>query len=379
MPIRGAIAEPPDSDPALALFQILPESGLPDPTRVPRLSSAEVRRIYRGMLTVRSLGERMLALQRLGRIGFYGESRGQEATVIGAAAALGPDDWVVPALREQGAALFRGLRLDEYVAHLFGNAHDPALGRQLPCHPTSRTAHYLSMSSCIATQLPHATGMAWAARLKGDPTVVLGCMGDGATSEEDFHVALNFAGVFQVPVVFLCQNNQWAISTPGARQTASRTYAIKALAYGFPGVRVDGNDVFGVYTVVQEAVARARRGEGPTLVEALTYRVSAHSSSDDPTRYRDESVTEAWRQKDPIARLYRYLTAQGLLDDAADATLRAEVDAEIRAAILAEEATPAPSLDTLITDVFADVPAHLRAQLAEIAPLPRQKLGGVHG
>ncbi len=378
MRLRGQIAPLPDDDPALGLYQVLPESGLPDPARVPRLSADEARRIYRGMVTIRTMDERLLALQRQGRIGFYGEARGQEAAVIGAAAALGPEDWLVPALREAGASIFRGLPLGEYIAQIFGNAHDPALGRQLPCHPGSRAARYVTMSSCIATQLPHATGMAWAARLRGDPTVVLGCLGDGATSEEDFHVAANFAGVYHLPVVFFCQNNQWAISTPSKIQTASPTFAIKAVAYGFPGVRVDGNDVLAVYSVVKDAVERARSGGGPTLVEALTYRVSAHSSSDDPSRYRDERVTEDWRKKDPIDRLRRFLISQGLLDDAADAKLRAAVETEVRDAIAAEEPVGPPPLESLVRDVFADVPPHLREQLDELAEVPRQKLGGVH-
>ncbi|HZS40152.1 MAG TPA: thiamine pyrophosphate-dependent enzyme [Polyangia bacterium] len=376
--IRGAVAEPPDTDPSLGLLQILPESGVPDPTRVPRLSADEVRRIYRGMVTIRVMDERLLAMQRQGRIGFYGEARGQEAAIIGAAAALQQNDWIVPALREAGAAIFRGLSMREYVAQIFGNGNDVARGRQLPCHPGTRAARYVTMSSCIATQLPHAVGMAWAARLKKDPIVVLGCLGDGATSEEDFHVAANFAGVYKAPVVFLCQNNQWAISTPCTQQTASRTFAVKALAYGFPGVRADGNDVFAVYSAVQAAAERARRGDGPTLVEALTYRVSAHSSSDDPTRYRDERITEAWRKKDPIARLERFLLQQGLIDEAAKQKIYADADAEVREAIAAEEPAPPPPLASLVEDVFAEVPAHLREQLAELEPVPRQKLGGVH-
>lgn len=376
--VRGAIPMVPPDHPARALYQVLPESGLPDPTRVPHLSAEEALKIYRGMVTIRLMDERLLAMQRQGRIGFYGEAKGQEAAVIGAAAALGPEDWLVPALREAGAAIYRGLTLRQYVAQIFGNGDDVAKGRQLPCHPGTRAARYVTMSSCIATQIPHAVGMAMAAKMKHDPVVVLGCLGDGATSEEDFHVAANFAGVFQAPVVLFCSNNQWAISTPCAHQTASETFALKALAYGFPGVRVDGNDVLGVYAVVKEAVERARRGEGPTLVEALTYRVSAHSSSDDPSRYRDERITEAWKEKDPIARYRRYLAAQGLLDDAADEKLRTEIDAQVREAIAAEEPVGPPPLHSMIEDVFAEVPQFLEEELGEIAPLPRQKLGGVH-
>jgi pyruvate dehydrogenase E1 component alpha subunit/2-oxoisovalerate dehydrogenase E1 component alpha subunit len=367
--MRGEIAPPPDDDPALGLVQIVPDNGVADPARVPRLSADEVRRMYRGMVLIRTMDERLLAMQRQGRIGFYGEARGQEGAVIGAAAALGPEDWLMPALREAGGGIYRGLPLRQYIAQIFGNANDVAHGRQLPCHPGTRASRYVTMSSCIATQLPHAVGMAWAAKLKHDPVVVLACLGDGATSEEDFHVAANFAGVYNLPVVLLCQNNQWAISTPCSIQTASKTLAVKALAYGMPGVRVDGNDVLAVYATVKEAVERARRGEGPTLVEALTYRVAAHSSSDDPTRYRDERVTAEWKQKDPIARLRRFLLAQGLLDAAGDERLRAEVDTEVREAIAAEEPVGPPPLRTLVEDVYAEVPAHLEEQLAELESL----------
>jgi pyruvate dehydrogenase E1 component alpha subunit/2-oxoisovalerate dehydrogenase E1 component alpha subunit len=373
----------PADAPELGLVQLLPEHGRVDdaglPPAIAALSDDALRSLYRGMVRIRVMDERLLALQRQGRIGFYGEAKGQEAAVIGSAAALDRDDWLVPALREAGGALHRGLPVAQYVAQIFGNSDDIAKGRQLPCHPGSREARYLTMSSCIATQLPHAVGMAWAAKIRHDQVVVLGCLGDGASSEEDFHVALNFAGVYELPVVFFCQNNQWAISTPVGVQTASPTIAIKARAYGFPGVRCDGNDVLAVYATVKEAVERARQGGGPTLVEALTYRVSAHSSSDDPSRYRDERVTEEWKShKDPIERFRRYLSARGLLDGAADERLRAELDAEVRAAVAAAESAAPPPLESLIEDVFAEVPWHLREQLAEIAALPRQKLGGAH-
>jgi pyruvate dehydrogenase E1 component alpha subunit/2-oxoisovalerate dehydrogenase E1 component alpha subunit len=375
---RGQIAPLSGSDPTLALFQVLPESGLPDPTRVPRLSADEARRIYAGMLRVRIMDERLLAMQRQGRIGFYGEARGQEAAVIGAAAALGPDDWLVPALRDAGGALYRGLTMRQYLAQIFGNGNDPGKGHQLPCHPGTRAVRYVTMSSCIATQVPHAVGIAWGAKLRGDPVVALGCLGDGASSEGDFHAAAHLAGVQRLPVVFFLSNNQWAISTPSSVQSVAPTFAVKAHAYGIRGARVDGNDVLAVFSTVRDAVERARRGEGPTLVEALTYRVSAHSSSDDPSRYRDERITEEWKKKDPLERYRRYLVSQGLLDDAADQKLHTELEAELKEAIAAEEAAAPPSLSTLVEDVYAEVPRHLADQLAELEPLPRQKLGGVH-
>ena len=329
-------------------------------------------RMYRGMQLVRIMDERLLTMQRQGRIGFYGEARGQEAAVIGTAAALTDNDYIVPALREAGAAIYRGLPLRSYVAQLFGNGNDVSKGRQMPCHPGTRASRYVTMSSCIATQLPHATGLGLAAKLRGDNIVVVGYLGDGATSEGDFHVALNFAGVWKAPVVFVCQNNQWAISTPVSGQTAAAAMACKALAYGMPALRVDGNDVLACYSGMRDAVAYARSGQGPILLEALTYRVSAHSSSDDPSRYRDESVTQRWRtERDPLVRYRKVLLDRGLLTEAADAALLEEIEAQVRSAVAAEESAPPPPLATLVEDVFARVPSSLKEQLAELTAAPR--------
>jgi len=360
---------------ATGLLRILDEDGKADAAVVATLPGLEPERLlamYQAMVRIRTVDERLMAMQRQGRIGFYAEARGQEAAVIGSVAAMEPDDFVVPAHRELGAALYRGLPLRAFIAQLYGNAHDIAKGRQMPVHPgTPRALNFLPPSSCVATQLPQATGIAWAAKLQKKKTVVLGYLGEGATSAEDFHAGMNFAAVYRTPAVFLCQNNQWAISTPAAAQTASETFAVKALAYGMPGVRVDGNDVFAVYTATREAVDRARRGDGPTLIEALTYRLRAHSSSDDPSRYRDDEAQEqvhAWTRRDPIARLRVWLLSSSgkILDDARDAALRETIEAEIREAITAEEGTPPPPLETLIEDVFAEPTAALREQLADL-------------
>src|SRR5438128_8084843 len=243
-------------------------------------------RLYREMVRLRTLDERMMTLQRQGRVGFYGACTGQEAATLASAIALEASDWIFPALREGGAMLLRGFPLVPYLCQIFGNSGDETKGRQMPSHMASKSVNQVSWSSCIGTQLPQAVGAAMAARLKGDRTVVAAYMGDGATSTGDFHVALNFAGVFKPPVVFICQNNHWAISVPTQKQTASETIAIKSVAYGFPGVKVDGHDAVAVYRAVKEAVDRARRRRGPTLLECQTYRIGAHSSSDDPTRYR---------------------------------------------------------------------------------------------
>jgi len=231
-----------------------------------------------------------------------------------------------------------------------------------------------------STQIPHAVGIAMAMKIKGDRNVCFGYMGDGGTSEGDFHVALNFAGVMKAPVVLICQNNQWAISTPGSLQTAAETIAIKGLGYGVEAIRADGNDVLAVHAAVSYAADKARRGDGPTFIELLTYRVSAHSSSDDPTRYRDESITEVWKgQRDPIRRFESYLIARGWLAAGAREALAQQIEIDVREAIARQEAIGAPELSTLIDDVFEEPTWMLKEQLAAIADAPRARNPHQHG
>jgi pyruvate dehydrogenase E1 component alpha subunit/2-oxoisovalerate dehydrogenase E1 component alpha subunit len=365
-----------DAAKASGLFQLIREDGTPaDEAALAGLDRALAERLFEGMLRIRVVDARMMALQRQGRIGFYGEAMGQEAAVIGSAAASRPEDWIVPALREAGVGLYRGMTLDSYIAQIFGNAADPTKGRQLPCHPCDREHHYVVMSSCVSTQIPHAVGIAMAMKIAGDRgKACFGFMGDGGTSTGDFHVALNFAGVTRAPCVLICQNNQWAISTPGSLQTAAPTIASKGAGYGVEAIRADGNDVLAVYHAVSYAAEKARRGDGPTFVELLTYRVSAHSSSDDPSRYRDEGVTEVWRaQRDPIRRLEGYLVRRGWLAEGARAELTERLEAEVREAIARQEAVGAPALETLIEDVYEEPTWLQREQLAELQAAPRAR------
>ena len=337
-------------------------------------SPALLSRLYREMVRLRTLDERMMTLQRQGRVGFYGACTGQEAATLASAIALEPGDWIFPALREAGAMLMRGFPLVPYLCQVFGNEGDVTKGRQMPSHMAAKSVNQVSWGSCIGTQLPQAVGAAMAAKIKGDPTVIAAYLGDGATSEGDFHVALNFAGVFKSPVVFICQNNHWAISVPTAKQTAAESIAIKAQAYGFPGVKVDGNDALAVYAAVKTAVDRARSGGGPTLVECDTYRIGAHSSSDDPTRYRDEREVEAWRKRDPIEHLKAHLIGAGLLDATRDEALRAELLSEVNAAIAEAEKKPDPPREGLFDDVYSSMPWSLREQREELLaapPVPR--------
>ena len=343
-------------------LSILDSDGTLDDALEPDISPDTLQRMYRAMLLGRRLDERMVRLQRQGRIGTFAPIKGQEASQIGSVATLTPRDWMVPSFRETAAMLWRGWPIEKmlmfFAGHLEGGSPAPGQ-RDLP------------ITIPVSTQLPHAVGLAYAAQYKDDDAVVMAFFGDGATSEGDFHEAANFAGVWHVPVVFVCQNNQWAISVPLKKQTHSRTIAQKALAYGFPGIQVDGNDLLAVYAATQEAVTRARAGDGPTLIECVTYRLGVHTTADDPTKYRSDDEVKAWEKKDPLTRLVPYLEEKGLRVSG----LEDEIDAEIAAAVERFEATPPPDPITVFDHVYAERPPHLEREraemlerLAEVAP-----------
>ena len=351
--------------PATGLLTVLKPDGSVIGDREPDLSDETLLFLYEQMVQVREFDRRMLMLQRQGRIGFYGPILGQEAATVGSVAAIEKHDWIFPALREGAAAMMRGLPLDVAIAQLIGNEMDRCKGRQMPCHYTFKEGNYYGMSSVIGTQISHAAGAAMAAKIKGDDVVILGYMGDGATSSNDFHAGMNFAAVYKAPCVMICQNNHWAISVPISSQMVSETIAMKADAYGLPGVRVDGNDVLAVYVATKEAVERARRGDGPTFIEAVTYRRLGHSSSDDPSRYRDEEEVNAWEKRDPVDRFRRYLENKGLWDDAKEEAFKEDIAARVNAAIATAEAADHPPAESLITDVYADVPDSLQRHYDE--------------
>ncbi len=329
----------------------------------PEVPEEDLRAMLRHMVKMRTLDTRMLSLQRQGRIGFYGTATGQEAAITGSAYVLQPTDWVFHALRETGVCLWRGTTVKEIVCQLIGNSGDVLIGRQMPMHFSDRRVRSVAWSSVIATQLPQAMGAAWAAKLRGTDEVMMGYIGDGGTSSPDFHAALNFAAVFQVPVVFFCQNNQWAISVPLSKQTHAASLAIKADAYGMPGVQVDGNDLLAVIAVTREAVERARRGGGPTFVEAVTFRMGGHSSSDDPTRYREKELVETWEKRDPVERLRSYLRSQSLLGEGEETRWVEEINAEISQAVTEAETLAPPPIESMFTDVYAEMPPHLAEQM----------------
>jgi pyruvate dehydrogenase E1 component subunit alpha len=338
---------------AIEYLSILDSDGNLDTTLEPELSPEDLRRLYRAMLLGRRLDERMLRLQRQGRIGTFAPIKGQEASQMGSVFTLRKTDWMVPSFRETAAMLWRGWPIERILLLFAGYLEG---GQPAP------DQHDLPITIPVATQLPHAVGLAYAAQYRGDDAVVMAYCGDGATSEGDFHEALNFAGVWHVPVVFIVQNNQWAISVPLKKQTHSRTLAQKALAYGFPGIQVDGNDVLAVYAASREAVGRARAGGGPTLVECVTYRLGVHTTADDPTKYRSAEEVEAWERKDPLTRFSAYLEKKNLLEP----DLPQQVDEEIARAVEAFEATPPADPLAIFDHAYADMPPHLRAERAEL-------------
>lgn len=327
----------------------------------PELSQELLRELYVHMVRVRAVDQRMLKLQRAGRIGFVGSMLGLEAAMTGSAAALEEQDWMWSGLREGGAALMRGLPLSEYIAQMYCNANDTAKGRQMCNHFQHKGSHYPSWSSVIGTQITHGVGAALAAKLRGKDEVHAIYFGDGATSSNGFHSGLNFAGVWQVPCVFLCVDNGWAISVPSSAQTAA-PYAAKGSGYGVEAHEVDGNDVLATYQATKTLVDRARSESKPALLVLKTYRMMGHSSSDDPTMYRDQDEVDAWAARDPLKRFAGYLRQVGVLAEGEVETIETELVAGIDDEIRTQEAAPPMPLKTLVEDVYADVPHHLRLQ-----------------
>ena len=346
----------------LPLLVALREDGSVDPALNPALRNEDLLFLFRKMLLLRALDEKAVNLQRSGRIGFYVMCTGQEAAEIGSGFALKDGDWLFPSYRDHGAALVRGYPLSSIVGHLFGNSSDEIKGRQMPNHWCDRSINLVSVSSPVATQLPQAVGAAYAAKLRKEKVAAIAYFGDGGSSTGAFHVAMNFAGVFGTPTVFFCSNNQYAISLPVSRQTASGSIAQKAAAYGFEGVRVDGNDVLAVYKVTRDAVAKARAGGGPTLIEAVTYRMGPHSTSDDPTRYRSEEEIAEWAKRDPVRRFAEYLRKTGVVDGGEAETLAEEAREEVLRAVKECESAPPVPTESLVEDVYAEMPWHLIEQ-----------------
>jgi pyruvate dehydrogenase E1 component alpha subunit len=332
---------------------LAPDGTVPDGYRPP-LSVDELLASYRMMLLSRRIDERAFNLQRQGRLGTFSPVHGQEASVVGSSSVLDPGrDWVVPQYRELPAMLRQGYTLESFFLYVKG---DPE-GNRMP-----DGVNVLPFQISLATQLPHAVGLAWGLRHQGRDGVVCVYFGDGASSEGDFHEACNLAGLRRAPVIFFLQNNGWAISTPVSKQTAALSFAARAAGYGLSGELVDGNDFFAVHATMSRAVQRARAGDGPTLIEARTYRMGPHNTADDPTRYVDPDELEAHRGLDPIDRLRIYLRQTGLLDEGTERLMREQIDAEVEAALAGAEARARARAQQIFDHVYADPPARVLAQ-----------------
>ncbi len=325
---------------------------------MPALGPEQLRDMYRTMVLARTYDQRALNLQRQGRIGTFAPAAGQEGAQVGAVFAMRQDEWLFPTYRSHPAMLAHGVSLDRLFLY--------PLSHPLGGVPPEGVAVY-SIAISIAAHLPHAAGAAWASRLKGEHKGFVALFGDGATSEGDFHEAMNFAGVFRAPLVFLCENNGWAISVPRSQQTAAETIAQKAVAYGMPGEIVDGNDILAVYQAVSEALERARGGGGPSLIEAQTYRLGPHTTADDPTRYRDKDTLSAMQGEDPILRLRLFLEARDEWSEKDETALREEAQKAVRDAYERALQEPAIGLAGLAAHVYADAPPYLVAQRKEMA------------
>jgi 2-oxoisovalerate dehydrogenase E1 component alpha subunit len=344
------------------VFSVLPVSAADSRSVEVDVGEDDLLRMHRIMTLARALDERGMRYQRQGRLGFYLPASGEEGLAVGSAYPLRSDDWLFPSYRVVGAALWRGVDLDKLVANCYGSADDNAKGRQMPVHYSLSEINWVSISSPLGTQIVQAAGAARAMQIKKSDAVAVTWFGDGTTSGNDFHTGMNFAAVWKAPCVFFCQNNRWAISTPLSQQCGTERLVDKAVGYGMPGVRVDGNDVLAVVQVMEQAVDRARSGGGPTFIEAISFRMGPHSSSDDPTRYRAASEVDEWARKDPLARFRNFLIREQVLTEDEIKPIEDECAEQVAASFKRCEAVGKPSLESLFDDVYGETPEALREQ-----------------
>ena len=357
----------------LEYLSILDHQGNLDQELEPKIDRETLLKLHRAMLLARRFDERLLNLQRQGRIGTFPPISGQEASQLGGIAHLLPTDWFVPSFRETAAEVWRGRSLESIL--IYSNGYNE--GSAIP-----EGINNLPVAIPVGSQTLHATGLGWAAKYRKTDEIVMTFFGDGATSEGDFHEGLNFAAVYQTPTVFICQNNQWAISIPVSRQTHSETIAQKAIGYGMPGLQVDGNDILAVYSAAKEATERARSGGGPTFIECVTYRVMMHTTADDPSRYRTEEEVESWRKRDPLPRFQNYLFSKGTLNEGDLESIEADIQEQIQNAIDSAEEKIKSLGDPLdmFDHHFAELPFTLQEQKKKLASqLSSTQEEGQHG
>lgn len=348
-------------------LQILDEEGKVDEPLFSELNikDQEIKRMYKLMVLSKKFDDAAMSLQREGRLGTYASARGQEASQIGSIFALRKEDFVFPAFRENAAYIARGMPMHMILQYWGGDER----GEKVP-----EEVNMFTVSIPVGSQPPHAVGYAWAAKLRKENISTLVYFGDGATSEGDFHEAMNFAGVFKVPCIFFCQNNQYAISLPRSKQTASKTIAQKAIAYGFPGIQIDGNDIFAVYKATKDALDRTRKGEGPTLIEAYTYRLQDHTTADDASRYRPEEELEEWKKKDPITRLKKFMQRKGIWNEEDENKLSKEVEKRVKDEVDKYISMPEASYEDIFNYTFEEMPLNLKEQLEEFKEISAGKM-----
>ncbi len=335
-------------------LQVLDKDGNCDEKLKPKLSSKQIRDLYKFMVLGRIFDDRALKLQRQGRIGTYPSILGQEAAQVGSAYALDKNAWIFPSFREHAALILRGVPMDKMYLYYAGDERGNIINGKTNCFMTSVP---------VGTHLLHAVGFSWAHKLKGKTIPSVAFFGDGGTSEGDFHESMNFASVFKVPVIFICQNNQYAISVPRSKQTSSETLAQKAIAYGFPGIQVDGNDVFAVYKATKDALKHIKAGKGPYFIECFTYRISDHTTADDAARYRSKKEVDEWKKKDPILRLKKYMLKNKIWTEKDEAKLLKLAEDLVSKSVHLFETVKQPEPDEIFKYMFKEMPWNLKEQL----------------
>ena len=351
----------------IPLLKILKQDGtLFDAAKMPAIDQALATKVYKTLAFHRVLDERMVASQRQGRLSFYMAALGEEAASVGGAAGLQDQDMIMTQYREQGALMFRGFSIENFMNQMFSNSKDLGKGRQMPIHYGSKELNYMTISSPLGTQIPQATGYAYGQKLQGLNEVTMCYFGEGAASEGDFHAGLNMAAVHQAPVIFFCRNNGYAISTPSDEQYKGNGIASRGVGYGIKTLRIDGNYILAVILATQTAREYALKENAPVLIEAMSYRLGAHSTSDDPSGYRTREEEEEWQANDPILRMKNWMLKQHWWDEKQESELFEQYREEVLAAVKVSEKIEKPHLDTLISDVY-DLPSvQLQAQLDEL-------------